>query len=62
MEATESQMERWRARNAKQIARRENKARAVQNWQDNLDREFGVKPARGGLESIFNYGPGMCPF
>lgn len=61
MEA-ELQLEKWKARNARRIARRENKARAIQAWNENLDREFGVRPNRGGFEAMFNYGPGVCPF
>ncbi len=62
MDATESQMERWRARNAKRIVRRENKARALEEWRASLDRVFGVRPERGAYASIFNAGNGKCPF
>lgn len=62
MEFTETQMERWRARNAKRIVSRENKTRALDAWRASLDRDFGVIPERGAFAAIFEASNGKIPF
>lgn len=62
MDVNEALLERWRRRQAKRIRRREAKARAIEAWQDALDRSFGVKPERKAFETIFQAAPERCPF